>query len=1076
MYLRFPHIHDDLVTFVAADEVWLAPATGGRAWQLSSDDVPVAEPRFSPDGRHIAWTSRKYGHPEVHVIDLEAGGSRRLTWLASTLLKVLGWADAEHVLIATNAGAIENREMNVHTVGLDEVVTRLDIGAAMGLAVHPGGARALSSVNGRSPAMWKRYRGGTAPRLWLDPAGEGSWQRLLPQETAGLVDPMWVGDTLCFVSDRGPNWPGSTRDQANLWAFDDLAGEPRQITSHDEEQGYVRDAATDGTRVVYSCHGDLYRLDGLDEEPVRLDITAPHRQAPVQFLDPADRLESVVPDHHGHISTVTTRGRTFRLPHVDGPARALVADSAVRAQHAQPLGTDGSVIMVTDQGGDDGITIVAADGSVTTHGTGDFGTVLHLAATADGSLAATISHDGWIRLHDLASGRTRQVHRSDQGEAENPTFAPDGTLLVWHEPTTGEAEHHRLMATAVTLDDAEVLALTSGRFHETEPAFSRDGRHLTFLSSRTFDPVYDDHSFDLNFAAATRPWLVPLAATEPAPFGPQLDGRQPAASSSEDAGAPDGAAGADAAPRRETARQRLSVAGFEQRMLPFPVPSGNYRSLQATSKGIAWVHENSDRGTLQARTAGSDAKADDVLEHFAFDIGQVEVLLDKVDQYRVSGDGERMVVVADDAVSARPATRRVDKDDDPSVSSVDLGRITFEVDLRAEWLQMFDEQARLMERHFWRADMDGVDWAAVCARYRPLVSRLDRHSELVDLLWETVGELNTSHAYVIDPTPPGDQSRRLGLLGADLSPVAEGWRIDRILAAESSDPKARSPLTAPGVAAAAGDVIVQVNGRPVLPPQPPAAALAGLAEAPVELVLCRDGSDRRVVVVPLSTEEDVRYHDWVAARRARVEAASDGRLGYLHVPDMQARGWAQLHRDLQAATAKEGVILDVRYNRGGHTSELVLERLLRRPMAWDHGRHLAASSTWPDQAPRGPVVLVTNEHAGSDGDIVNANAQQFGLTVVGLRTWGGVVGIDGRFDLVDGTRITQPRYAFHFNDRGWSVEGHGVDPDIEVVHAPGDTLADRDHQLDRAVAEALQQLAQTPAVTAPVPGAPRVSG
>ena len=442
--------------------------------------------------------------------------------------------------------------------------------------------------------------------------------------------------------------------------------------------------------------------------------------------------------------------------------------------------------------------------------------------------------------------------------------------------------------------------------------------------------------------------------------------------------------------------------------------------------------------------------------------------------YRLHGDGERVVLRSKDEVRVQPADRKPEGDSGESVT-VDLSRLRLEIDPLREWHQMYDENARIMRDHYWREDMDGVDWAGVVTRYRPLVAGLRTHDDLVDLLWEVGAELNTSHAYVMPPEPLGDASRRLGLLGADLAPADGGWRIERILPGETTEPEARSPLRAAGVDAREGDLVVAVDGQPVDPAFGPATRLVGAAGKPVGLTLRRDGTDRRVVVVPLEDEEVLRYQDWVRSRRDYVREHSGGRVGYLHVPDMTSTGWAQLHRDLSRATRAEGLIADVRYNRGGHTSQMVLSRLLGRVVGWGLGRHYGSAYPYPDQAPRGPVVLVANENSGSDGDIVNAGAQAFGIgPVIGVRTWGGVVGIDGRFDLVDGTGITQPRYAFWLEGKGFGVENHGVDPDIEVVHSPGDFFGAADPQLDRAIAEVLARLEQTPSAQPPDWPEPRV--
>jgi tricorn protease len=383
---------------------------------------------------------------------------------------------------------------------------------------------------------------------------------------------------------------------------------------------------------------------------------------------------------------------------------------------------------------------------------------------------------------------------------------------------------------------------------------------------------------------------------------------------------------------------------------------------------------------------------------------------------------------------------------------------------------MYDETHRLMRDNFWRADMNGIDWEAAGARYRPLLERIATHDDLVDVLWELHGELRTSHAYVTAPGGYRDPLHRQGLLGADLSRTEDGaWRVDRVLPGESSDPEARSPLAAPGVAVRAGDLLLAVDGRPVDPATGPWPLLVGTAGKPVELTVAPAGGGavRHVVAVPLAAEEALRYHDWVAGRRAHVHQASEGRLGYLHVPDMVSSGWAQLHRDLRLEVAREGLVVDVRENSGGHTSQLVVEKLARRIVGWDLPRGGPVYS-YPQDAPRGPVVAVANEFSGSDGDIVNAAVRALGIgPVVGTRTWGGVIGIDSRYRLVDGTLVTQPKYAFWLEGYGWGVENHGVDPDVEVVHTPQDSAAGRDPQLDTAIALALAALEETPAKTPP---------
>jgi len=388
----------------------------------------------------------------------------------------------------------------------------------------------------------------------------------------------------------------------------------------------------------------------------------------------------------------------------------------------------------------------------------------------------------------------------------------------------------------------------------------------------------------------------------------------------------------------------------------------------------------------------------------------------------------------------------------------------------------FGEAGRLMRRDFWTPSMSGVDWDGVLDTYRPLLDRVRSADDFADLMWEVVAELGTSHAYIgkADADGPDHSAAAVGLLGADLSRDSSGhWVVDRVLPGESSDPRARSPLEAPGVVVRDGDQLIAVDGRPVDPVRGPAPLLAGTVGKPVELTVLAGGTTpqdppvppRRVAVVPLRDERRLRYQDWVTGRRRLVRELSEGRLGYLHIPDMMGEGWADFHRDLHTEMRFDALVMDVRGNNGGHTSQLVVEKLARRVIGWDQGRWIQPIS-YPEDGRRGPVVTVADEFAGSDGDIITAAIKLLGLgPVVGTRTWGGVIGIEGRHDLVDGTHMTVPEYAFSFDEYGWGVENYGVQPDVEVLITPDDWAAGRDPQLETAVRLALEALEKQPPKT-----------
>jgi tricorn protease len=527
----------------------------------------------------------------------------------------------------------------------------------------------------------------------------------------------------------------------------------------------------------------------------------------------------------------------------------------------------------------------------------------------------------------------------------------------------------------------------------------------------------------------------------------------------------------------------IDLDGLSDRVVQVPVPESRYKSLRAVSGGLAWLTELLSGELGEGGARPEDDPPRPCLEYFDLKRIRCIELLDEVDWFEPSGDGSRVVVRDRQKLYVLPANRKADADNPDDKLSVDLSRARFLADPPALWRAAYDEAGRAMRHEFWVSDMAEVDWDAALADYRPILDRIATPDDFADLVHELVGELGSSHAYVRPAARGHGNGQRAGLLGADIEPGPDGWLVSRVLPGESSDPRARSPLAAPGTQVGPGDVVLAVDGQPVDPATGPGPLLVGAAGKPIELTVRSSNGDpgfgppghaRRTVVVPLADERRLRYQDWVASRRALVRDLSGGRLGYLHVPDMVSEGWSDFHRDLRGEMRSDGLIIDVRANRGGHTSELVVEKLARRVIGWDVPRN-SQPERYPRDAVRGPVVAIADEWAGSDGDIVTAAIRLLGIgPVVGTRTWGGVIGIEGWHELVDGTCITMPKFSFWFSQFGWGVENYGVDPDVEVVISPDDWAAGTDPQLAAAVRLALEALErQLPA--APPPTADRPS-
>ncbi len=1098
-YLRFPHISGDRIVFVAEDDIWLASRDGGRAYRVSADHVPARSPRLSPDGGHVAWTADRDGAFEVYVAPGGGGISRRLTFWGQQRTTVRGWLSDDEVLVVSTTGQAERQRAFAHAVPVDGSPSRrLPYAWIDDIALGPESGALLSSATTVEPAWWKRYRGGTAAQLWLDRDGGGEFVRIFADLPSSLVSPLWTTGSdgtqrIGFISDHegrgqlysaalgGGGDNNSGGDDNNSGGGDNkLDPDSGGLVAHSDGHFYARHASSDGTSAVYASGGSLFLLDSLrpgvtaSEVDVRLGgartAQQPHR------VNAAGKIKAVSPDPTGRASVIETRGTVHWLTHREGPVRVLADGSAVRRRLPVVLGGTGRVAWVSDASGDDALEVVSAEDVGGTPAVlveaGQLGRVLEVRASPDGSTLAVASHDGKLCAVTVPAGPVgapvpvRVVDEAAGGDMQGLAFSPDSRWLAWSAPGVEPLRNIKM----VQLDGAgEPFDVTRLRFTDTEPVFTVDGKHLAFLSVRSLDPVYDAFVFDLSFPNGCRPYLVPLAADVPSPFYPELGGRpvtDDASGSAEDGETPSG--DAPTGKPKPPPPTRVDIDGLDQRLVPMPVAGGRYEQLRAVKGGVVWLKRplQGELGDDRARVEDEPATA--VLERLDFARAKTEELAKTADSVSVSGDGSRLVVVDKGEVRVLPAARKTE-DDDPERVKVDLDRVRVEVTPLAEWRQMFDEAWRLMRDHYWRPDMSGVDWSGVAEPYRALLDRLGSHDDLVDLIWETQGELGTSHAYVM-PAPAGpDAARRQGLLGADISYVDGAWRVVRIVPGESSEPRARSPLTAPGVAAQVGDAIVAVDGRPTSGSVGPGALLVGSAGKPVELTLAPSsgGSGRRVVVVPLADEMPLRYQDWVNERREYVHSATDGAVGYVHVPDMVSGGWAQLHRDLRTEVGRDALVVDVRGNRGGHTSQLVLEKLARRIIGWDLARGYQPES-YPGDARRGPMVTVTDMYAGSDGDIITAAIRSLELgPVIGTRTWGGVVGIDGRYSLVDGTNVTQPRFAFWFEKFGWDVENYGVDPDVEVVAAPHDRAAGRDVQLDHALELVRQLLAETPAKQPP---------
>lgn len=1023
-YYRHPTIHTGSVVFVSEDDLWMVSAAGGSAVRLTANPGSQSGPRFSPDGTLLAFVSRDEGQRDVHVMDRAGGPSRRLTFFGAATTIVAGWRPSgDRIVVATDHRQPFPGWTHLWDVPVDgSAAVPLRLGPAFSVGFGRSGRGVVLGRNTFDPARWKRYRGGRAGTLWIDRTSSGTFRELVDLD-GNVAFPLWVGRRIYFVSDH--------EGVGNLYSTTPTGRDLRRHTAHDEF--YVRYPSTDGERIVYQCGGDLWVFDPTSDETRRLDVTIPSArpQRNRRFLPPGTFLETVDPHPAGHSLAVTARGDVFTLGAWEGPVHRLDPRTPHRLRLATWLPGGERLLAVTDESGEETLTVLPAAGGGTGTPLGlDLGRVRSIdPAPAGASRAAVTNHRHELVLVDLARGSRRVLHRSPHTWIGGTAWSPDGRWLAF-----AAAETRTTMSVFLHDTAARRTHRVSGAGAvDHSPVFDPAGRYLAFLSVRAFDPVPDAVFHDYGFPRATIPVVVPLGDGAPSPFDPAH--RAPRAP-----GAP---APGSAAPESVT----VDLPGIAGRAVAVPVPAGRYSGLLATSDRLLWL-------SWPLGPAGERPTAR--LEAWNLATDAAETVAEGVTAAALSLDRATLALVADRRVRLVPAGWKDDKSgkDAPGRESgwIDLGRIRLEVRPGEEWAQMLAEAWRLQRDHYWSPDMGGVDWRGVYERYAPLVDRLGSRAELSDLLWEMQGELGTSHAYELGgdylPEPTWNQ----GLLGADVAWRRNGWRVERVPRGDSWDPARRSPLAAPGVGVGVGDRLLAVDGVPLDATTPPEALLVDRAGRPVELTVARGRNrPRTVTVTPLAGDAGLRYRDWVEANRALVAELSGGRAGYIHIPDMQAAGFAEFHRALRESVDADGLVVDVRFNRGGNVSQLLLEKLARPRLGYRVARWRDPVAFPPD-APAGPMVCVTNEHAGSDGDIFSHTFKMRGLgPLVGTRTWGGVVGIWPQHALVDGTVTTQPEFGTWFGDVGYAVENYGTDPDVEVVDTPEDYTAGVDRQLAAAV-------------------------
>lgn len=1066
-YYRFPTIYQETLVFVCEDDLWTVAISGGVARRLTSNLGATSSPRLSPNGELLAFTGREEGPPEVYVMPALGGEAKRLTYQGSNT-DITGWnSNGQHILYSSGAGtAFDSWIWHVSAEGGEP--QRLPYGPANHIAFGEAGGVVLGRLT-RDPARWKRYRGGTAGQLWVATEGDGQFQPLTPVDS-NFTTPMWIGERIYFISDH--------EGVGNIYSCLPN-GEDIQRHTH-QENYYCRGAQTDGTRIAYHAGADLwiYEIESDANYQVNVEFRSPRIQRQRKFVSTSQYLQEYAPTPDGHALALTVRGKPFTMANWEGAVLQHGVRNGTRYRFTQWLNDGKRLVTVSDAGGEEALEIHTCDGSAEVRRLDslDIGHVRQLSVCPEGDnlndQGVLINHRFELLHINLETEQLQVLDKSHHNRITGATWSPDGRCIAYSFPATETTTSIKLCE----VETGETAFVTQPEFNDFAPAWDPEGKYLYFLSYREFNPVYDALHFDLGFPSAMRPLLVTLQKELRNPFVPEPRPLE------EEKEKMDKEAEEKGSEQEETSNEKaektvkpitVDLDGIAQRVIAFPYPQGSYRQI-AGIEGKAIFTSFPMQHTLRLPGSDSTTRAKGTLHAYDFKEQKKEKLATGIDNFELSRDGKTLAYRAGNQLRVIKAGKKTDNDSKSDNKGgtnrqsgwIDLNRVKAAVIPSTEWHQMYREAWCLQRDYFWTADMSGVDWEHVYQRYLPLLERVATRAEFSDLMWEMQGELGTSHAYEFGGDYRRSPNYAQGFLGADFAYDAEtnGYRITHIPNGDAWEATKDSPLNAPGINVREGDILLAIGGQRVSQDVSPGELLVNLANQEVQATFQNaDDAEKRVVTLKvLGSENELRYREWVSRNRQYVHKKTDGKVGYVHIPDMMGRGYAEFHRGFLAEVSYPALLIDVRYNSGGHVSQLILEKLSRRRIGYDVPRW-GTPHPYPDASVLGPMVAVTNENAGSDGDIFSHCFKLMNLgKLIGKRTWGGVIGISPHQAFVDGGGTTQPEYSFWFVDVGWRVENYGTDPDIEVDYRPQDYATEGDPQLDRAIAELLRQMAENP--------------
>lgn len=1036
--LRFPATNGSDIVFSYAGDLYKVSARGGEAKRLTSHVGYEMFPRFSPDGKTIAFTGQYDGNTEVYTIPADGGEPLRVTYTATNQRDDVGdrmgpnnivtaWtADGAKIVYRNRIGSGFSGKL--YTVakegGLSEVIP-LPEGSFCSFS--PDGKRLAYNRVMREFRTWKYYRGGMADDVWIYDAGKKTVENITNNRAQDIF-PMWVGDEIYFLSDRDRTM--------NLFVYDTKTKTTSKVTDFTEYD--IKFPSTNGQLIVFENAGYIYRFDPAAKKAEKVNITlaSDHLYARSEIKDGGRYMRGASLSPDGKRVVVTARGEIFNLPVEKGVTKNIVRTPGAHERSATWSPDGKHIAYISDATGETELYMQPAEGGEAVQLTKNNDTYIrNFEWSPDSKSIVYTDRKNRINLLNVATKQVTEVLRDPKKEPYEVTFSPDSKWLAY----TRMADNEYDIIYLYRIDDKKEFQVTDRWYDSGSPTFSTDGKYLVFTSMRDFNPTYGSKEWNHIYGYSNGVYLALLTKDTPSPFLTKDDGSKAEPKKVEINVEEGKKKETDEKKKPEGVTVKVDADGLSDRIVKLPLPQGYHGNLYSDGQKVYYSRNNST---------------------YVYDLNK--------QKEETVAEGARMWVEPGGKKAGFFKNKQLFVKDIPSgkidlKDPVNFSDMKITIDYAKEWAQIFDEAWRAFRDGFYLENMHGVDWKAMKKKYGVLLPYVKNRQDLTYLIGEMIGELNCGHAYVNTGETNRPQRIKTGLLGAEISRDKSGFfRLEKILPGESWSPALRSPLTEPGIEAQVGDFIVAIDGVPTNTVNDLYALLVGKADVPTELSLngkAQLNGARKVVIRPLEEEYSLYHYQWVKNNIEKVDKASGGKIGYIYIPDMGVDGLNEFAKYFYPQLDKEGLIIDDRANGGGNVSPMILERLAREPYRMTMRRGSTRNGTVPDAVLVGPKVCLINKYSASDGDLFPWGFRALKLgKLIGTRTWGGIVGITASLPFIDGTDVRVPFFTSYDMNGNWMVENEGVEPDILIDNDPAKEWNGEDEQLNRAIEEVMKEL------------------